>query len=78
MFVFHVTDEGYQVMTPEGRVVAAVDCCKIDLVDDPRLKAPERVVRKFPKDEWRVHFTAMRLTPPQLTELAKELEKQEF
>lgn len=77
MFTFEKRDEGYMVFDADGRGVCDVTTTEITLDENPKLKAPDRVVTKLPKDKWKVHFCSRKFTPADLECLSKELSAKE-
>lgn len=72
MFTFDKRDEGYLV-SKDGHTVADIRTQTIGETIDPRLRVQDRTVTPIPRDQWLVHFTARRLTPPELTTLCEQI-----
>lgn len=78
MFKFEKRDEGFIAFNAEGRSVADVTAAEIAFDHNPKFKEPERIVNVLPREKWRVHFCATKLSPVELTEFVKQLNELEF
>ena len=84
MFNFEKRDDGFLVFREDGRAVAGVDVRQIVVSDHmdgdpkkPRLAQPQTFERPYPREKWQIHFTGVKLTPPELEAFLKELDAQQ-
>lgn len=78
MFTFEKRDDGFlAVHEKDGRSVAHVETTVLGETNDPRFKVQEQTKTPLPVEKWQVHFTAVKLTPPELQAFVEELIEQQ-
>ena len=75
-YTFQPRDEGLLAIAPDGRVVAHIETRIITESNDPNLRVQKITVTEIPKEKWKIHFTAMRLTVSELQVFLTELATQ--
>lgn len=78
MFEFQKRDDGFMVFNKEGRAICSIDAATTEFKENPKLKDPEKIVTKFKREEWRIHFCGVKLTTNEVLELVTQIGTVEF
>ncbi len=77
LFQFEKRDDGlFATHAASCKAVAHVETRVLGENNDPRLRVPEKTVTPLPRDRWRIHFTACKLSPDELAAFVEELAAQ--
>ena len=75
MYTFEKRDEGYLVSASNGTAVCDIKTFELGIKEEVKggriITSPDN--KPVPREQWLVHFTAVRLTPAELTTLATEI-----
>jgi hypothetical protein len=66
-------DSGFAVLLPDGRIACHITSREetfVYEVNGKKLAAPERVIKPYPRDKWRAHFSGEKLTVAEVQAVA--------